>query len=85
MLSCAGRSEKVGLTQRDLEDGHGRHDELIPISDSRRLAETGGLETMLWEVDDGHRMRSILETGVLSKAVEWLLSPESWAATRLRR
>ena len=59
---------------------HGRQDDLIPISDSRRLIKTGGPGAMLWEIDDGHRMRRIVDTGILSTAINWLLTDDAWVA-----
>ena len=59
---------------------HGRRDSLIPIADSRELVKSAGPGTMLWEIDDDHRMRRIVDTGILSLAVQWLLSPQALAA-----
>ena len=57
---------------------HGRRDDIVPLADSRALAAgAGGPGVMLWEIDDGHRMTSILTSGVLSMAVNWLLSPQA--------
>ena len=63
---------------------HGRRDELIPISESRKLAKTGGLQTMLWEVDDGHRMSQIVDTGILAAAIAWLNPMSSFHPLRGR-
>ena len=51
---------------------HGRDDDVIPLAHSRRVADQGGPEVMLWEIGDGHRMKSILESGMLDLAVQWL-------------
>ena len=63
---------------------HGRRDKVIPLSDSRQLAESGGPGVMLWEIDDDHRMRSILKSGILNAAVNWLLSAEALTASSMK-
>jgi hypothetical protein len=52
---------------------HGRHDDIVPLDDSRRMAATGGLEVQLWEIGDGHRMKGILDSGILRAAIDFLL------------
>ena len=48
---------------------HGTGDAVVPIEDSRLLAEHAGSQTQLWEIDDGHRMHTILESGLLADAI----------------
>ncbi|MDP6946285.1 MAG: hypothetical protein QF464_19205, partial [Myxococcota bacterium] len=37
---------------------HGRHDDIVPLEDSRRVAAAGDLGVQLWEIGDGHRMKA---------------------------
>ena len=49
---------------------HGLADELIAIDDSRQLAASGTPEWVrLVELDDGHRLRSLVESGRLATLV----------------
>ena len=48
---------------------HGIGDMIVPITDSRLLAQNTGSKVQLWEVDEGHRLHSILENGMLSIAI----------------
>ncbi|HIA03546.1 MAG TPA: hypothetical protein EYN66_16840 [Myxococcales bacterium] len=48
---------------------HGLNDMEIPIAHSRMLAENSGPMVQLWEIDDGHRMHSILDNGMLATAI----------------
>ena len=50
---------------------HGRHDAVVPVEDSRALAASG--KAALWEVEDGHRLVSVLEDGTLAAAIGVLL------------
>ncbi|MFT5679716.1 MAG: pimeloyl-ACP methyl ester carboxylesterase [Myxococcota bacterium] len=49
---------------------HGRHDDVVPLSDSRDLAAAA--QVPLWEVEDGHSLATILEDGTLGAAIGWL-------------
>lgn len=51
---------------------HGRDDDVVPLSHSRQVAAGAGPNVMLWEIGDGHRMKSIMPSGVLDAAVSWL-------------
>jgi len=51
---------------------HGRHDAVVPVEDSRVLAASCGMP--LWEVEDGHRLASVLEDGTLAAAIGMLLA-----------
>ena len=51
---------------------HGRRDDVVDPDDSRRFAEACGAP--LWEVDDDHRLATILDNGLLAAAVAWSLS-----------
>ena len=53
---------------------HGREDDVVPLEDARCIAAGSGPNVMLWEVGDGHRMNSIMPSGVLDLAVAWLLA-----------
>jgi predicted esterase len=49
---------------------HGTHDDVVPIEDSRALARTGTPSLVrLLEVDDGHRLETLVETGRLAELV----------------
>lgn len=48
---------------------HGRHDTVIPVDDGRWLAKTA--RGVFWEVDDDHRLGSILEEDTLRLALSW--------------
>lgn len=52
---------------------HGRQDEIIPIDDSRRLAETSG-RAILIEVHDDHRLTQTTATGLLCAIVRLALT-----------
>ena len=51
---------------------HGRADEIVPLSDARTIAAQSGDNVVLWEISDGHRMKSIMPSGLLDLAVDWL-------------
>ena len=51
---------------------HGVHDDVVPIDDSRALAVSSATAT-LWEVDDGHRLGTILHDGTLARAIAHLI------------
>jgi len=53
---------------------HGRDDDVVPLEDAREIAAQSGPSVMLWEIGDGHRMKSIMLSGVFDLAVRWLLS-----------
>ncbi len=48
---------------------HGRYDEVVPLADSRLLAGSPGCTTWLHEVPDGHRLTSVLDSGLLAAAI----------------
>ena len=49
---------------------HGTRDEVIPVEHSRRLATTGTPKLVRYvEVDDTHRLLSLIETGLLADYV----------------
>jgi hypothetical protein len=50
---------------------HGRHDDVVPLADSRALAASGGMP--LWEVEDEHSLARTVEEGKLDLAVGWLI------------
>ncbi len=50
---------------------HGRRDTVVPLDDSRTLATASRMP--LWEVEDGHRLGSILEDGTLAAATRLLM------------
>ena len=50
---------------------HGTRDDIIPLEDSRALANTGTPSLVqLIEVDDDHRLQSLLDTGTLADYVK---------------
>lgn len=51
---------------------HGRHDSVVPLEDSRAIAQDAGPGVLLWETGGDHRMRDILASGLLAHAVAWL-------------
>lgn len=54
---------------------HGIHDDIVPIEDSRELARTGSPELVEFvEVDDGHRLASLVASGRLADLVLDLLA-----------
>ena len=53
---------------------HGRDDTIVPIEDSRCVAANCGPNVQLWEIGDGHRMGTIVQTGILRTAMEALLN-----------
>jgi predicted esterase len=77
-LLLAQAAAKVGIHD-PLPEGvaitivHGLRDEVVPIEDSRLLARTGtaGL-VLLEEVDDEHRLASLVESGRLAELVREL-------------
>ena len=50
---------------------HGRRDYTVLLDDSRELARS--CRAPLWEVEDGHRLHSILGDGTLEAAIDLLL------------
>jgi predicted esterase len=74
-LLLAPAAAKLGIHD-PLPDGvrvtivHGVHDAIVPLEDSRALARTGtpGLVTLL-EVDDEHRLQSLVDTARLADLV----------------
>lgn len=48
---------------------HGRHDTVVDPEDSQRLARTGSGLSQYWEVDDSHRLPTVLEDGTLHAAI----------------
>ncbi len=74
-LLLAPAAARLDLPNR-LPDGvavtvvHGLRDDIIPIEDSRALAATGTPALVRFvEVDDDHRLRSLLSAGVLDALV----------------
>jgi hypothetical protein len=66
----------MGLLERGLPPGvpavivHGTRDTVVAPDDSRRLAATGSPGMVLHvEVDDGHRLGSLMRTGRLARLV----------------
>lgn len=51
---------------------HGIHDDVVPLADSRALATTSAAAD-LWELEDGHRLQSILRDDTLHRAIAWCL------------
>jgi predicted esterase len=52
---------------------HGLQDDVVPVEASRELARSGTGETVtLYEVDDGHRLGSIMPSGLLATALKSL-------------
>jgi predicted esterase len=75
-LAQAGGNFGVELT---LPEGvpavliHGLHDDIVPIEASRELAKSSPSDpTQLFEIDDGHRLGSIMPSGLLKMALETL-------------
>ncbi len=74
-LLLAQAAEKLGITA-PLPEGvvvtivHGTRDDVVPLEDSRKLARTGtpGLVTLI-EVDDEHRLQSLVDSGRLAELV----------------
>jgi predicted esterase len=54
---------------------HGRRDHVVLLDDSRQLARSCGAP--LWEVEDAHRLGSILDDGTLDAAIKLLLGGKS--------
>ena len=52
---------------------HGRGDSVIPLEDARTIAANSGPNVILWEIDDDHRMASIMPSGILDLALDYLL------------
>jgi pimeloyl-ACP methyl ester carboxylesterase len=50
---------------------HGRNDTVIPVEQGRALARTGP-KTVFWEVDDDHRLGTLLDSGLLAAAIAWV-------------
>lgn len=54
---------------------HGVHDEIVPLEDSRALvAGRDPARVRLIEVDDGHRLQSLVDTGALAALVRETLA-----------
>lgn len=76
-LMLAGAGPKL-TPHRALPDGapallvHGVHDDVVSIDDSRALTAASPTAA-LWEVDDGHRLGSILADGTLARAIRHLV------------
>lgn len=51
---------------------HGIHDDVVPLADSRALVSSS-VAADLWELDDGHRLQSILHDDTLHRAIAWCL------------
>jgi hypothetical protein len=71
----APAAAKLGLANR-LPEGlpitvvHGLRDDIIPLDDSRALAATGSPDLVrLIEVDDDHRLQSLVDSGRLADLV----------------
>ena len=57
---------------------HGTRDEVIPVEHSRRLATTGSPELVqLIEVDDGHRLLSLVKSGDLATYIRQVFALRS--------
>lgn len=77
-LLLAQAADKLGIHD-PLAEGvavtlvHGIHDDVVPIEDSRALAATGspGLVELV-EVDDGHRLATLVASGRLAALVREL-------------
>ncbi len=77
-LLLAQAADKLGVHD-PLPEGvavtlvHGIHDDVVPIEDSRVLARTGtpGLVELV-EVDDGHRLKALVDSGRLAELVREL-------------
>jgi len=50
---------------------HGRGDEVVPMGDSVRLAESSRCDVALWLVDDGHPLAVSVASGLLDEAVRF--------------
>lgn len=48
---------------------HGRHDDVVDPADSQKLARTGAGLSQYWEVDDGHRLPTVMADGTLHAAI----------------
>jgi pimeloyl-ACP methyl ester carboxylesterase len=55
---------------------HGTADEVVSIEDSRALVRTSD-QAALWEVDDGHRLASVLTDETLERAIAWCVSQDA--------
>lgn len=71
----APAAERLGVPNR-LPEGvavtivHGVHDDVVPLEHSHALAATGTPALVrLIEVDDGHRLQTLLDTGALADHV----------------
>lgn len=74
-LLLAPAAEKLGIANV-LPEGvavmvaHGTRDEIIPLEDSRALTATGTAALVqLVEVEDGHRLQSLVDSGALGMLV----------------
>ena len=56
---------------------HGRDDDVIPLDDARSVAAQSADNVLLWEIKDGHRMKTIIPKGLLNLAMSWLLTESS--------
>jgi len=51
---------------------HGRGDDVVPMGDSVRLAESSRCDVALWLVDDGHPLGTSVASGLLDEAVRFV-------------
>ena len=77
-LLLAQAADKLGIHD-PLPEGvpvtlvHGVHDTIVPVEDSRALARTGSPElVVLEEVDDEHRLATLVDSGRLAELVRAL-------------
>lgn len=52
---------------------HGASDDVVPPGDSLALAGTSPLAAH-WPIEDDHRLGTILESGLLARAIDWALA-----------
>jgi predicted esterase len=85
-LLLAQAAQKLGVVD-PLPEGvhvtlvHGVHDAIVPIEDSRALSRTGTLGLVaLEEVDDEHRLSSLVASGRLAELVRELHARATRAA-----
>lgn len=51
---------------------HGLHDDVVPFEDSCEVVDANGRNVSLWLAEDGHRMDTILTSGMFESAVSQL-------------